>query len=749
MKSTRRSWLLVCLVALVMLLSLWGTNVQAHSAVSESPSSLSFGSVNVNALSSPQGFTVMNMGSQRITIESVASSSSQFKVTGPSLPLAVSPGQGVSFQVVFQPKSAGNFSGSINVNLNRYWRAKSVAVSGTGLTSAQNPPPPAPTYLLSASANSLNLGSLLVGASGSQSIVLTNTGNSSVSISQVVVTGAGFTAGGFAVPLTLAAGQNATLTVAFSPVAAGNVTGGVSVISNATNSPTTIALTGSGIAPTRILSPSVSSLSFGNILVGKTSGSQTVSITNSGNSSVTISQFTVSGAAFTAGGLTVPTTLAAGQSASLTLSFSPSAAGTASGSVSLVSNATNSPTTIALSGSGTVQTLQLTPSVTSLSFGNVLVGSTSSSQTVSVSNTGNGSVTISQLTSVGTGFTAAGMALPLTLAAGQTTSMTVAFSPTASASVSGSVSVVSNATNSPTTISLTGTGVQPQISVVPSSVAFGNATVGTSDAQTMTIRNTGTSNLSLSQATLSGQGFVLGGLSLPLTVAAGGSAPFTLSFTPTSASNFAASLSLTSNAPGSPLTVALTGTGLAPTLQLSVSPSSLSFGSETVGTSGSQTVTISNTGNSSVRVSQIAVSGAAYSVAGVALPLSLSAGQSSSFAVVFAPTSSGSLPGSISIVSTAANSPATVALSGSGAQAVSHDVSLSWSDSTTGLAGYNLYRGTTSGGPYAKINSALVPTAAYTDSAMQSGATYYYVSTAVDSTGVESTYSNEAAAVIP
>ena len=643
MKPTKRSWLLVYLVTLVMLRSLWGTNAQAHSTVSESPSSLSFGSVGVNALSSPQGFTVTNTGSQRITIQSVASSSSQFKVTGPSLPLAVSPGQGVSFQVMFQPTSAGNSSGSINVYLNRYSRAKSVAVSGTGLTSAPNPPPPTPTYLLSASANSLNLGSLLVGASGSQSIVLTNTGNSSVSISQVAVTGTGFTAGGFAVPLTLAAGQNATLTVAFSPVAAGNVTGSVSVISNATNSPTTIALTGSGIAPTRILSPSVSSLSFGNILVGKTSGPQTVSITNSGNSSVTISQFTVPGAAFTASGLTVPMTLVAGQSASLTLSFSPSAAGT----------------------------------------------------------------------------------------------------------VGGSVSVVSNATNSPTTISLTGTGVQPQISVVPSSVAFGNATVGTSDIQTMTIRNTGTANLSLSQATLSGQGFVLSGLSLPLTVAAGGSAPFTLSFTPTSASNFAASLSLTSNAPGSPLTVALTGTGLAPTLQLSVSPSSLSFGSETVGTSGSQTITISNTGNSSVSVSQITVSGVAYSASSMALPVSLNAGQSTSFTVVFTPLSTGSLPGSISIVSTAANSPTTIALSGSGAQAVSHEVSLSWSDSTTGLAGYNLYRGTTSGGPYAKITSALVPTAAYMDSAVQSGTTYYYVSTAVDSTGVESTYSNEAAAVVP
>jgi fibronectin type 3 domain-containing protein len=74
---------------------------------------------------------------------------------------------------------------------------------------------------------------------------------------------------------------------------------------------------------------------------------------------------------------------------------------------------------------------------------------------------------------------------------------------------------------------------------------------------------------------------------------------------------------------------------------------------------------------------------------------------------------------------------------------------LSWDASTSQVAGYNIYRGTKSGGPYAKLNSSLEPGTVYTDSSVQSGTTYYYVSTAVDSSNVESAYSNQAAAAIP
>jgi fibronectin type 3 domain-containing protein len=75
---------------------------------------------------------------------------------------------------------------------------------------------------------------------------------------------------------------------------------------------------------------------------------------------------------------------------------------------------------------------------------------------------------------------------------------------------------------------------------------------------------------------------------------------------------------------------------------------------------------------------------------------------------------------------------------------------LSWNASTSSsIAGYNVYRGSVSGGPYSRINSALDTSMSYSDSQVQSGQIYYYVTTAVDSTGVESSYSSEVQAVIP
>jgi fibronectin type 3 domain-containing protein len=87
-------------------------------------------------------------------------------------------------------------------------------------------------------------------------------------------------------------------------------------------------------------------------------------------------------------------------------------------------------------------------------------------------------------------------------------------------------------------------------------------------------------------------------------------------------------------------------------------------------------------------------------------------------------------------------------MSGTGTAATQHSVDLSWNTST-GAVGYNVYRGTASGGPYGKINSALNATAAFVDNTVVSGQTYYYVATAVDGSSNESGYSNQVQAVIP
>jgi fibronectin type 3 domain-containing protein len=102
----------------------------------------------------------------------------------------------------------------------------------------------------------------------------------------------------------------------------------------------------------------------------------------------------------------------------------------------------------------------------------------------------------------------------------------------------------------------------------------------------------------------------------------------------------------------------------------------------------------------------------------------------------------------LSFSSNAANSPTVQSMTGTGTAPTQHAVDLTW-NSSANVVGYNVYRGTVSGGPYAMINSSLYGTTAYTDTTVVSGQTYYYVATAVDGSSNESGYSNQAQAVIP
>jgi hypothetical protein len=139
-------------------------------------------------------------------------------------------------------------------------------------------------------------------------------------------------------------------------------------------------------------------------------------------------------------------------------------------------------------------------------------------------------------------------------------------------------------------------------------------------------------------------------------------------------------------------------------------------------------------------------------VSGITFPVTVNAGKSVNYSVSFDPQATGSVPGSISFVSDASNSPSDQTLSGNGSgpgNPSGHSVSLNWDPSSSTVTGYNIYRGTQSGGPYTKLNSALLSTTSYSDGTVQSGTTYYYVATAVNSGNVESSYSNQATAAVP
>ena len=401
---------------------------------------------------------------------------------------------------------------------------------------------------------------------------------------------------------------------------------------------------------------------------------------------------------------------------------------------------------------------QLAPNPSPVNFGSVVIGTTVP-QSVVLSNTGGSNLTISQTTVSGTGFGIGSLGLPLTLAPGQSVPLTTTFAPQSSSNFSGSVSIAYSVpknkshgrgnppSNSTATVSLNGTGITPgQLSANPSNLNFANVQVGNNLTLMDSITNVGGASVTISQATVSGPGFSFSGLNPPLTLNPGGSVTFSVVFAPLSAGSASGTITVTSNASNPTLTIPLSSTGTAQG-QLAVSPTSQAFSSVTDGTSSSQRGSLSAS-LANVTVTSASLNNSEFSISGISFPVTIAPGQSVPFTLTFAPQTAGTANAVLSFTSNASNSP-TETLTGNGVAPPQHSAALTWTDGGSGITGYNVYRGSVSGGPYAKINSALDASAAYTDNSVLAGQTYYYVTTAVDGNGGESGYSNEAQAVIP
>lgn len=281
----------------------------------------------------------------------------------------------------------------------------------------------------------------------------------------------------------------------------------------------------------------------------------------------------------------------------------------------------------------------------------------------------------------------------------------------------------------------------------PAPLDFGTVPLGVLKTSTVTVSNKNGSTATISQISAQGAGFsVVSAPPMPLVLAAGQSSTVTVGFDPTVAGPASGNVSVTLSGTTSVTTESLAGTGLA-SGQLAVSPSAMNFGSVVLGSSQTQTGSLT-AGTSGITVSSASWNGAGFSLSGVTFPLSVPAGQSIPFTVTFTPQAAGSSAGNISFVSNASNSPGTETLSGSGLQPV-HSVALAWVASPSTVVGYNIYRGGQTGGPYTLLNASLQPGLTYSDNNVQAGVTYFYVVTAVDANSVESTFSNETAAVVP
>jgi hypothetical protein len=709
-----------------------GIGVTAGALIA-SPSTVSFGSIQTGQ-NQTASETLTNSGGSSVTITQAAATGAGFSMSGITLPLTLAAGQSTSFSVAFAPQTSGAVTGGVTITSNASNASLAVGLSGTGVSAGS----------LTANPSSVSFGSIQTGQNQSASETLTNSGGSSVTIAQAAATGSGFSMSGITLPLTLAAGQSTSFSVAFAPQTSGAVTGGVTITSNASNASLAVGLSGTGVSAGS-LTANPSSVSFGSVQTGKSqSASQT--LTNSGGSSVTITQAAATGSGFSMSGITLPLTLAAGQSTSFSVAFAPQTNGSVTGGVTIASNASNPSLAVGLSGTG-VTAGALTSSPSTVSFGSTQTGK---NQTASetLTNSGGSSVTITQAAATGAGFGVSGITLPLTLNAGQSTSFNVTFAPQTSGTVSGGVAITSNASNSTLNIGLSGTGVTAgALSASQSSLSFGSVQVSNSGGASETITNTGGSSVTITQTNVSGTGFSVPGLDLPLTLNAGQSLTFTAVFAPQTTGAVTGGISVISNASNATLAISLSGTGTAAG-QLSVSPASLSFGSVTVGAGKSLTGSLSAIG-ASVTISSGSSSTSEFALSGISFPLTIPAGQSASFTVTFTPQASGAASASATFASNASNASAVGSLIGTGVAPVQHQVALGWDASTSSVAGYNIYRGTSAGGPYTKINSASDVTTSYTDTLVTAGQTYYYLTTAVDTEGTESIYSNEVVATIP
>jgi Abnormal spindle-like microcephaly-assoc'd, ASPM-SPD-2-Hydin len=619
-------------------------------------------------------------------------------------------------------------------------------LSSSNKSSPVSPNDPKPGQLTVAP-TSVSFGIVEVGNNQSKPATMTNSGGSSLTVTKVTATGAGFSVSGVSLPLTLASGQSQGFTVVFTPANAGTITGNLAIANSGSTATVNVALTG-GSQTVGAITPSSPSLNFGSILVGSKQ-TFTETLNNTGGSALTVTQVTPTGTGFTVSGLTLPLNLPAGEGQSFSVTFTPQSAGTVSGNLAIANTGATPVMNIPLSGGG--QTAgALTPSPASLNFGSVEVGS-DQALTETLTNSGGASVTVTQVTPTGTGYSVSGLSLPLTLTAGQSQGFSVTFTPSSTGNSSGNLAITSNASDASLNVPLSGNGLAPgSLAPSPSSLSFGDVQVGNNQQLSETLTNSGGVNVNISQASIGGTGFTMSGLNPPLTLTPGQHYTFTVTFTPPSPGNDSGNVSIVSNASNPNLSIPLSGTGTpVPQGTLAVSPVSLDFGNVVVGTNSQLTGTLTASGES-VTVSSDILNGSAYALSGISFPVTIPAGQHVQFTITFTPAGTGTASGSVSFASNASNSPTVETFTGVGTPPPQHSVNLSWTASTSpNISGYNIYRGTKSGGPYSKINAVLNASTVYTDTTVADGQTYYYVTTAVNSSNEESAYSNQATAVIP
>ena len=647
--------------------------------------------------------TVRNTGSATASLTgvSIAGTTEMTLALTPNLPLSLIPNGSASFGVQYFPPSGNTVSAQISIvaAINSQSTTFSFSLTGTS-------PRLTYSYVLPASAaTDLNSGDRITfpatgtGSSSNAVVTVFNRGSATALIPGVTVTGAGFQLSGPLGSFQLAAGTQASFLVLFTPSSA-TASQGLLTLTLATGAvafPLTGTATFTNLTATYAFSDgNVRVLTDGAAIVFpaidiNTTATANIEITNQGTAAGTISAIAVGGNGFRlAGSPALPATVGAGQSLRFGIVFAPTQAGSYTGSFRMdLAGRSISGNLTASTAAATVSLAYIDPDTNNvialrdggtLPFPNTAAGGSSSLALV-MSNSGAGTALINSIVvnAATPAFQLLNLpALPSTVPPGQQLRFGVRFSPPQQQAFSGALLVSVNGLA--TTINLQGQGSAPQFTyaygpgptaAVPgSAIALGETTVGQSASITVSIANAGNADGQVSAIGVSGAGMALSDLPpLPLTLHAGGSQSFTLTFAPTQPGAVSGRMTIGSD------TFTVSGTGIGSRLTYSYTNAAAAvpvaeggaviFPPLEVGKSEKLQFAIQNTGTSAAAISSISLSvpSASFALEQLpALPLSLAAGATATFGVSFAPGAAGTLTASLLINS------ATFSLSGSGTQ---------------------------------------------------------------------------------
>jgi hypothetical protein len=547
-----------------------GTYTSADSSLQIIPSQANFGPNATSTLGLTRQFTVNNLTAKSLTLDIALPR--QFVLSGPPC-AGLAPNASCSFLATFLPLTNGDITGTIFARANPTDGSPTISALaflegfGTGTSTLAITGPLSPGSLL-------NFGQVSSGQSAAKTLTLTNQSTATLNIRRITSRWPFLSASTCGQALAL--NQSCIVTVTYSPLnqlSSSTTTllptpdaGTLTIESDASSGPDIIDLTGSA-APVRVNAPSNSapllsysasqnSLTFPTTSVGNISVPQTITLSNTGTTTLHLLSFAID-----PNFAVTPscTTLVPGSSCDLSISFTPQLAGTRVGALQILSDSSSSLDFISLIGAADPSILSLTPA--SLNFGTVLLGK-SALLTQTVTNTGTTPVSFSTITA--TGEYAVGGTCPTaggSLPPAASCTVGVTFTPSQIGVRPGVLSLATSTSTLPLTANLTGIGAQSKLQIAPTALSFGNVALSSSAILSVTLTNTGNAPVTGIASTASAGDFAVTTPCAVTTLQPGASCSTTITFAPTAVGAKTATLTISSSDLTSPVSIPLTGNG--------------------------------------------------------------------------------------------------------------------------------------------------------------------------------------------